>query len=91
MNKKALVAMSGGVDLGGRGVCMAEVGYDCVGATMKLFNKDCGTCGSAQEAEDAHGVAQQLGFDHHVYDSTVLSRPMSRGALQPPAWNATAI
>ncbi len=68
MSEKALVAMSGGVDSSVAAVCLVESGYTCVGATMKLFNKDCGTCGSAQEAEDARRVAQQLGFDHHVYD-----------------------
>ena len=68
MSQKAVIAMSGGVDSSVAAVCLVESGYTCVGATMKLFDKDCGTCGSAQEAEDARRVARQLGFDHHVYD-----------------------
>lgn len=69
MNEKALVAMSGGVDSSVAAAWMVEAGYTCVGATMQLFDKDCGgTCGSAPEVEDARRVAHSLGFDHHVFN-----------------------
>ena len=69
MCKKALVAMSGGVDSSVAAAWMTEAGYPCVGATMQLFDKDCGgTCGSAPEVEDARRVAEHLGFDYHVFN-----------------------
>lgn len=38
--KKALIAMSGGVDSSVAAKIIKDAGYDCMGATMKLFNKD---------------------------------------------------
>ena len=35
--KKALIAMSGGVDSSVAAKLMLDAGYDCMGATMKLF------------------------------------------------------
>ena len=35
-NKKALIAMSGGVDSSVAAFLMKEQGYECIGATMKL-------------------------------------------------------
>ena len=40
MNKKALIAMSGGVDSSVAALLMQEQGYDCTGVTMKLFNNE---------------------------------------------------
>ena len=43
MGKKALIAMSGGVDSSVAGVLTKQAGYDCIGVTMKLFqNEDIG-------------------------------------------------
>ena len=43
MNKKALIAMSGGVDSSVSALMMLEQGYECTGVTMKLFaNEDIG-------------------------------------------------
>ena len=41
--KKAIVAMSGGVDSSVAALFMKEQGYECIGATMKLYdNEDIG-------------------------------------------------
>ena len=67
MPKKALVAMSGGVDSSVAAACMTEAGYDCLGVTMRLHDYGT-TCGAAAEAEDAARVAEQLGFPFAVLD-----------------------
>ena len=38
--KKALIAMSGGVDSSVAAALMSEAGYDCIGVTMKLYNNE---------------------------------------------------
>ena len=66
MNKKAIIAMSGGVDSSVAAYLMKEQGYDCIGATMKLFaNEDVGiprehSCCSLDDVADARSVAWQL-------------------------------
>ena len=65
--KKALIAMSGGVDSSVAAACMTEAGYDCVGVTMRLHDYG-NSCGAASEAEDAAGVARQLGFPFEILD-----------------------
>ena len=41
--KKALIAMSGGVDSSLAAKLMKDTGYDCIGCTMKLYdNEDAG-------------------------------------------------
>lgn len=65
--KKALIAMSGGVDSSVAAACMVEAGYDCLGVTMRLH--DYGTaCGAVTEANDAAKVAEQLGFPFAILD-----------------------
>lgn len=72
--KKALIAMSGGVDSSVAAALIKNAGYDCIGATMKLFsNEDAGiprekTCCSLSDTEDARSVAARLGFDHFVFN-----------------------
>ena len=39
MQKKAIIAMSGGVDSSVAAYLMIQAGYDCAGATMKLYDK----------------------------------------------------
>lgn len=62
MNKKAIIAMSGGVDSSVAAFLMKEKGYECIGATMKLFqNEDVvvcreHTCCSLDDVEDARSV-----------------------------------
>ena len=67
MAKKALIAMSGGVDSSVAAACMIEAGYDCLGVTMRLHDYGA-TCGAAAEAQDAARVAEQLGFPFAVLD-----------------------
>lgn len=61
-NKKALIAMSGGVDSSVTAALIKDAGFDCVGATMSLLT-DAGTA-----AQDARECAQKLGFEHTVFD-----------------------
>ena len=65
--KKALIAMSGGVDSSMAAACMIEAGYECVGVTMRLHDYG-NSCGAASEAADAAAVAEQLGFPFAVLD-----------------------
>lgn len=64
--------MSGGVDSSVAAFLMKQQGYDCIGATMKLFqNEDVGftrehTCCSLEDVEDARRVAWQLDMPHYV-------------------------
>jgi tRNA-specific 2-thiouridylase len=61
-NKKALIAMSGGVDSSVTAALIKDAGFDCVGATMSLLT-DAGTA-----AQDARECARRLGFKHLVFD-----------------------
>ena len=65
--KKALIAMSGGVDSSVAAACMTEAGYTCFGVTMRLHDYGA-SCGAATEAADAARVAAQLGFPFTVLD-----------------------
>ena len=70
--KKALIAMSGGVDSSVAAYLMVEQGYECMGATMKLYtNSDIDvpkghTCCSLDDVEDARFVAQTLNIPYYV-------------------------
>lgn len=72
--KKALVAMSGGVDSSVAAFFMKEMGFDCIGVTMKLYdNEDIGidgekTCCSLDDIEDARSVATRLGMPYYVFN-----------------------
>ena len=76
MKKKALIAMSGGVDSSVAAYLMKQQGYDCTGITMKLFeNQDIGigsdkTCCSLEDAEDARRVASSLDIPFYVSNFT---------------------
>lgn len=72
--KKALIAMSGGVDSSVAAYLMKEQGYDIIGVTMKLYdNEDIHetkekTCCSLNDVEDARNVAHTLGFPYYVFN-----------------------
>ena len=74
MNKKAIIAMSGGVDSSVAAFLMKEKGYECIGATMKLFqNEDVAvcrehTCCSLDDVEDARSVARALEMPYYVFN-----------------------
>lgn len=74
MNKKAVIAMSGGVDSSVAAYLMRKKGYECIGATMKLYsNEDIGisnkhTCCSAEDVEDARSVAYSLDIPYYVFN-----------------------
>ena len=74
--KKALIAMSGGVDSAVAAKLMLDDGFDCVGCTMRLYdNEDAGvsrsrTCCSLDDVEDARSVAYRLGIPFYVFNLT---------------------
>ena len=73
-NKKVLVAMSGGVDSSVAVRLLLSQGYECAGATMRLYsNEDIGqdkskTCCSLDDTTDAKLAALKLGIEHFVFN-----------------------
>ena len=73
---KALIGMSGGVDSSVAALLMMEAGYECIGATMRLYSGQTGaapggkTCCSLDDVEDARSVARRLGIRHYVFNFT---------------------
>ena len=71
---KAIIAMSGGVDSSVAAYFMKEKGFECIGATMKLYdNEDIGisrekTCCSLDDIDDARSVARKLGMPYYVFN-----------------------
>ena len=74
--KKALIAMSGGVDSAVSAYLMCQQGWDCTGVTMRLFDNSIlpqggeSTCCSLDDVEDARSVARRLGFPFYVFNFT---------------------
>ncbi|MDD3367591.1 MAG: tRNA 2-thiouridine(34) synthase MnmA [Lachnospiraceae bacterium] len=75
--KKALIAMSGGVDSSVAALMMQEEGYACMGVTMKLYEtkeeETIGrqTCCALSDVEDARSVACHLGMPYYVFNMKV--------------------
>ena len=72
--RKAIIAMSGGVDSSVAALLTKESGDQCIGATMKLFhNEDVGikrekTCCSLDDVEDARSVCCRMGIKYYVFN-----------------------
>ncbi|OUP09198.1 tRNA 2-thiouridine(34) synthase MnmA [Collinsella sp. An2] len=76
--QRVLVAMSGGVDSSVAAWLLQQSGYECIGATMRLYDTEqpgndasespVRACGNAKDIEDARAVAARLGIPHHTLD-----------------------
>ena len=60
MNKKVVVAMSGGVDSSLTAAILLKRDFEVIGVTMNLNDES--------ELQDAKAVAAQLGIVHYVAD-----------------------
>lgn len=83
MNQKAIIAMSGGVDSSVAALLTVKEGFECIGATMKLFYDEdmvecCdvreNSCCSLEDVEDARSVCTSLGMRHYVFNFSDLFR-----------------
>jgi len=72
MNKRVLVAMSGGVDSSVAALLLQEAGYEVAGVTMCLGMRaaegEHPRCCGPDAVQDAKGVCDKLGIRHHVLD-----------------------
>ena len=74
--KKAMIAMSGGVDSSVAAYLMQTLGYECTGVTMRLCDNALlgeeqeSSCCSLDDVEDARSVAYRLGMRFYVFNST---------------------
>lgn len=72
--KKALIAMSGGVDSSIAAKLMIDKGFNCIGCMMKLYHNEqvdfekSRTCCSLDDVEDARSVAFKLGMPFYVFN-----------------------
>lgn len=75
-NKRALIAMSGGVDSSVAAALMCKSGYTCVGVTMKLYageetcNPRANSCCTLADVEDARSVCYGLQMQYFVSNFT---------------------
>ncbi|MBO5620015.1 MAG: tRNA 2-thiouridine(34) synthase MnmA [Butyrivibrio sp.] len=71
--KKALIAMSGGVDSSVAAMLMQKNGFDCMGCTMRLYENDMigedlfGTCCSLKDTQDARSVCERIGIPYNIF------------------------
>ena len=71
-----LIAMSGGVDSSVAAAILKDRGFECIGATLRLFeNSDAGldnekSCCSLTDTEYARSVAASMGMPYYVFNQT---------------------
>jgi tRNA (5-methylaminomethyl-2-thiouridylate)-methyltransferase len=80
VNKRALVAMSGGVDSSAAVILMQEAGFECIGATMKLIANGGSKCCSLEDINDAREAAWKLKIPHYVLNYT---EDFTRRVIEP--------
>ena len=74
--KRALIAMSGGVDSSVAAYLTQRSGCRCMGSTMRLYDNQMlgmeqeSTCCSLDDVEDARSVAYRLGMPFYVFNFT---------------------
>jgi tRNA-specific 2-thiouridylase len=74
LQKKALIAMSGGVDSSVAAYLTQQAGFDCIGVTMRLYDNapdetsDSNTCCALEDVEDARSVARRLGMPFYAFN-----------------------
>ena len=68
--ERVIIGMSGGVDSSVAAYLMKKAGYECIGATMRLYDSSTeeSTCCSLDDVEDARAVASRLGIRHYVFN-----------------------
>jgi tRNA-specific 2-thiouridylase len=72
-SKRAIVAMSGGVDSSVVAALLHDQGYDVVGITLQLYDhgqalQKTKACCAGQDIQDAKAVADLMGFPHYTLD-----------------------
>ena len=68
-NRKAMIAMSGGVDSSVAAHLMQEAGYECAGAMMRLYDHPVTENTPADSAADARAVADKLSIPFYLLDA----------------------
>ena len=72
--KKAIIAMSGGVDSSVAALLIKEQGLECMGVTMRLHDEGSNTdiseksCCTLEDVEDARQVAFKIGIPYYVFN-----------------------
>jgi len=75
MKKKAVVAMSGGVDSSAAAALLVEEGFEVTGVTLNLFAAEKGKpacCGTAEAGAKARAVCDTLGVRHYIKNAVEI-------------------
>jgi tRNA-specific 2-thiouridylase len=80
MNKRVVVAMSGGVDSSVAAALMVEQGYEVIGMMMRLWSEESisgrthNRCCTPEQMSDARRIADKLGIPFYVLDTQDVFR-----------------